>query len=41
MSPPEPQPTHIRLRLLASVVALAAGVAAVLIAILLLKSALG
>ena len=41
MTPPEPPPTHIRLRLLAAVVALAAGVAAVLIAILLVKSTLG
>jgi hypothetical protein len=41
MTPPEPQSTHIRLRLLAAVFALGAGVAAVLIAILLLKSTLG
>jgi hypothetical protein len=41
MTPPEPQPTHVGLRLLAAVIALGAGVAAVLIAILLVKSTLG
>jgi hypothetical protein len=40
MTPPEPQPTHIGLRLLCAVLALGAGVAAVLIAILLLKGTL-
>jgi hypothetical protein len=40
MTNPEHQPTHIRLRLLAAAVALAAGVAALLIAILLLKGTL-
>jgi hypothetical protein len=34
-------PTQVRLRLLASVIALAAGVAAVVIAILLVRSVLG
>jgi len=40
MNPPEPEPTHVRLRLLAAVTAIAAGVTAVLIAVLLLKGAL-
>ncbi len=34
-------PTQVRLRLLASVIALAAGVAAIVIAILLVRSVLG
>jgi hypothetical protein len=40
MTNPERQPTHIQLRLLAAAVALAAGVTAVLIAVLFLKGAL-
>jgi hypothetical protein len=40
MTNPEPQPTHIRLRLLAAAIALTAGIAALLIAILLLKGTL-
>jgi hypothetical protein len=40
MTTPERPPTHIQLRLLAAAVALAAGVTAVLIAVLFLNGAL-
>jgi hypothetical protein len=41
MTNPEPQPTHVRLRLLAAAVAIVAGITAVVIALLFLKAALG
>jgi hypothetical protein len=42
MTPPEPlTPQQIRLRVLAAILAIAAGVTAVIIVILLLKTALG
>ena len=40
MTSPEPQPTHIGLRLFAAAIAIAAGVAAIVIALLFLKGAL-
>jgi hypothetical protein len=40
MTNPGAQPTNVRLRLLAAILALVAGTAAILIAILLLKGAL-
>ncbi len=40
MTNPQPQPAHLRLRLLAAAVALIAGVAALVIAILFLNGAL-
>ena len=40
MTNPEPQPTHVPLRLLAASVAIVAGIAAIVIALLFLKGAL-
>jgi hypothetical protein len=40
MTNPEPQPTHVQLRLLAAAVAIAAGILAILIAVDFLKGTL-
>lgn len=40
MTNPEPQPTHIRLRLLTAAIAFVAGVVAIVIALLFLRGAL-
>jgi hypothetical protein len=41
MTNPTPTPTHIQFRLLAAAVAIIAGIAAIVIALLFLKGALG
>ncbi len=40
MSNHEPQPTHVRLRLLAAIVAIALGILAIVVAVLFLRGAL-
>ncbi len=41
MSPPDPNPGTVRVRLLAALVALCAGIGALVVAVLLVRSALG
>ena len=40
MSNHEPQPTHVRLRLLAAIVAIALGILAIVVAVLFLRGAI-
>ena len=40
MSNHEPQPTHVRLRLLAAIVAIALGILAIVVAVLFIRGAL-